>query len=243
MMIIITFNMILVCNYDDDCITWFWFWQSGILELGAIMEYDVQQRSEIWHVLVYISRLYLTISVMGVMMMKTMMMMTMGMVMMMANRAVKARGQIPKRPIFQVRLTTRSPFYLSIHIGRQFIGTEIHILEIQAFLSFSSNPYSIYFRRRLTLNLSIFISIHLSNVGQMFILKFYFNSIKFWSSINSGSSYMDIISLREMFIDFFARFHMVCDRYTSYFDHFIFFSTQFTTFTSKKGENKVPILF
>ena len=168
--------------------------------------------------------------------MTTMIMMMMGMVMMMANRAVKARGQIPKRPIFQVRLTTRSPFYLSIHIGRQFIGTEIHILEIQAFLSFSSNPYSIYFRRRLTLNLSIFISIHLSNVGQMFILKFYFNSIKFWSSINSGSSYMDIISLREMFIDFFARFHMVCDRYTSYFDHFIFFQHNSPLSLPKKGK-------
>ena len=47
---------------------------------------------------------------------------------------------------------------------------------------------------------------------------------------------MDIISLREMFIDFFARFHMVCDRYTSYFDHFIFFQHNSPLSLPKKGK-------
>ena len=54
---------------------------------------------------------------------------------------------------------------------------------------------------------------------------------------------MDIISLREMFIDFFARFHMVCDRYTSYFDHFIFFQHNSPLSLQKKGKTKFPYFF
>ena len=38
---------------------------------------------------------------------------------------------------------------------------------------------------------------------------------------------MDIISLRETFIDFFARFHMVCDRYIVYIHQILIISSFF----------------
>ena len=123
---------------------------------------------------------------MMMMMMTTMMvMMTMMMMMMMAKGAVKVRGQPQETdfPGFVPPVASPSPFSPFYQSYINFLGHLWHQL-FQA-EKIPSYILPIFIQSSLdwqvTLNLTIFISVHLWDRGQTFILKlkFYFNSLKF----------------------------------------------------------------